>query len=463
LKNYFVKWVHIKPDNSGTLDYLPVIYTEQGILLSFLHYLLDNRDKSKSWTEHSAYALSQLVSYNAANKCCFDKPVDMFKEFSNKLFTGTIDETTGDDPSSLRWKIKRTYTANRIIGKITHFADWLADKNVDDESHLNPWKSATTHDQLLNWAAWSHRHKNAFLAHLWRKDQAEEQNQLSREIRNRQSPKVDQETVKAFPEEYIDALLTLGFVFPGTEHKPDFYEHLNLRDVLMIYLMHYGGLRLSETLQLYVSDIYSNTVEPDTAVVKVYHPSQGAAPLGRHGQRYPNRAVYLREEFGLKPRNDKTNSSALHVGWKDPMLDSKDGNYFVVRWAPPESSKLFLTLWKAYLQYQRVTPDSLGHPFVFTTKDGKPYNRSAFNSNYARAVERIGLTLSHKTGIRPHGHRHAYGKRLDVYGLSTKARQKALHHKCIESQAVYTEKTEKEIQRELTDAFSSFTLSDITQ
>ena len=94
---------NIKVDNTGTKISLPVIVTQDGLLKSYLDYLIVHRYKSRSWKDRSAFAVRLLIDYTNQNKDCFETPHQLFQEFSNSLYTGTIGED-GSDPSWLRWK-----------------------------------------------------------------------------------------------------------------------------------------------------------------------------------------------------------------------------------------------------------------------------------------------------------------------------------------------------------------------
>jgi integrase len=69
---------------------------------------------------------------------------------------------------------------------------------------------------------------------------------------------------------------------------------------------------------------------------------------------------------------------------------------------------------------------------------GKPYSLPAFNGNYERALVRIGSSAAKPEGRSPHGHRHAFGRRLAVAGVNPVIIRKAMHHLSMESQKRYT-------------------------
>jgi hypothetical protein len=55
-------------------------------------------------------------------------------------------------------------------------------------------------------------------------------------------------------------------------------------------------------------------------------------------------------------------------------------------------------------------------------------------------------------GTTPHGHRHAYGRRLWAAKIDPLVRMRAMHHRSLESQQVYTEPPLGEIVRAFREA-----------
>ncbi len=292
----------------------------------------------------------------------------------------------------------------------------------------------------MNLAAHYHRKRNAFLSHLFAS--APINNQRAVHLPRSQTIS-NQETVKTFPKGRMGDLLSLGFVRRGCSGSTDINERLNLRDVLITMLMHYGGLRISECFHIWVEDIIH--IE-GRCIVKVYHPSQGLAPDGKS-----NRAAFLSKTYGLLPRTEYRRSSTLHAGWKDPLLTSSTAKFFVVNWFPLEAGDRFIRLWALYLMRQYQQPkDSYRHPYAFTTASGRPYSIKAYTASRKRAVERIGLEFSKEAGTTPHADRHSYGRALAKGGLRPEIIKSAMHHKSLESQSTYTQPCEKEIR----DAFA---------
>jgi integrase len=77
------------------------------------------------------------------------------------------------------------------------------------------------------------------------------------------------------------------------------------------------------------------------------------------------------------------------------------------------------------------------------------YTLTQYNKAHAAACERIGLTVSKALGTTPHGHRHAYGRRLRSAGVDKPFIRRFMHHASLESQEVYTQANTRETVAEL--------------
>ena len=133
-----------------------------------------------------------------------------------------------------------------------------------------------------------------------------------------------------------------------------------------------------------------------------------------------------------------------HAGWKG---GTHDGPYYKqAYWFLPEYGEWFLQLWRRYLeQVARVERD---HPYAFINLSREPvgavYTLTQYNKAHAAACERIGLTVGKALGTTPHGHRHAYGRRLRNAGIDKPLIRRFMHHASEESQQVYTQATTRE-------------------
>lgn len=379
---------------------------------------------------------------------------ELFDVFVARLYSGTID-TEGRDATHLCWRARRVKTANALISALSQFSDWLAKENGADA--INPNVLPSGQEERLFWAAFENRLNRAFKAHIWNK----QPKPVARRTIRKRALSVQAEDVKAFPEKQLGALLVRGFILPGRQGSG--LDGLNLRDILITILQHFGGIRMSEAFHLYIYDVDCDDLlerrgHAGIARVRIHHPSQGLAPddwadLGMKRIR-GTREEYLRVRWGLRPRTQYPSGSGLHAGWKSPCLDDQDRLTMRVFWFPLVWGRIFFTLWQHYLL--RLRDVESRHPFAFVNFHGptigEPYTINAYRQNHARAVERIGLAAAKNLGTTPHGHRHAYGRRLEQCKIDPLYRQRALHHVSIESQLIYTAPSWEMVSRTLTEA-----------
>lgn len=439
-------------DATGAVAEIPVILTSDGPLQPLVDYLLWHRhDRSLSWMRKVVQDVGLLLTYMKANAEHFAAPDALFHTFAQRLYSGTVGED-GIDPSGLYWRPQKQRIVSDTLARMSTFSDWVADRQ--GTAPLNPLRTASRYDEMVAIAAWEHRRSRAFLGHGWTST-SHDGPLRARSTQARRNPKVglDDDAI-AFPEKRFSDLLLNGFVRRGGSGKTDPSQRLNLRDCLITLLMHGAGFRLSECMHLWVCDVRPDPVDPTIALVRIHHPSEGEAPddwLDERGNPIKcNRAAYLAGRYALKPRNELVDHRS--AGWKDPCLD---GKYFMqAYWFPKELGRMFLRLWNLYL-LQLVEIERF-HPYAFVVEDrgtaGSLYCINHYNRAHARAVKRLGLSVAKANGTTPHAHRHAYGRRLMRAGIEPQLRQKALHHKSLHSQLVYTAPNAADVSNALDEA-----------
>ena len=433
----------IVEDNTGIKSQLPVLLTEQGELSSVTDYVLklEADGVSASVIKGFLQAVSLLLAYMEANKDLFSDPKMLFQTFAKRLYSGTIGED-GLDPSGLYWVPSSTGNVNKHIYRLTAFTDWLAIKQGLEP--MNPLRDATPHEQRLNYAAWFRKNQNDFLGHIEDKS-INKTIRKARTLKGRTPLTKTEDDAISFPEKLWETFFKEGV---GGAKDP----RVALRDKLVLLLMHGGGLRESEALTLWVTDVFEDPYNPDNAIVRIYNEIDGKAPNGwRSRSGTTNREAYLKEEYARIPRIRMMGTQ--RIGWKNKLPDNKD-NYIQVQWFPTDYSKVFMLLWKNYQKYRASV--ECHHPYAFISYHhsafGEPYTLNAFHSSYAAGLKRIGLEPSKAQGLDPHGHRHNYGRRLERSGLNPLVIRRCMHHKSLESQTVYTGKSQQEISDELTQA-----------
>ncbi|MDV7413959.1 gamma-mobile-trio recombinase GmtY [Acinetobacter baumannii] len=427
----------IVEDNSGVYLEIPVLLDEnQQVLMPLLEYILTLKRNGKSYATLSQYvnASKLLLEYMNANINCFATPLSLFEGFSSRLYTGTIGND-GLDPSGLYWLPNSKKVARTYIIALTKITDWLSAKY--GKYPINPLIEADSLTKRLNYAAWFRKNQHNFLGHI--KDKYINSTvHYARSLQGKRALSKQSQDAIEFPEHYFE-----DFYFKGLGGAVD--VRVALRDQLILLLMHGAGLRESEAFHLWIEDVLIDPLNPASAKVRIYHPVDGKAPhnwRGRSGK--ITRAAYLREKYGLSPRNDLIGKK--HVGWKSRVTDSKD-EYLDVHWFPSIFGEIFAKLWQAYARF--IAKVDRKHPYAFICFHrkylGNPYTLNAFHNSYRQALGRIGLKPSKADGLSPHSHRHSYGRRLRRAEVPEIVIKKCLHHASLESQRVYTTPTSKEI------------------
>jgi len=400
---------------------------------------------SISWKEKAALSIRLLLDYAEANENNFRTPQEMFVEFSESLFTGTIDEN-GEDLTRLRWKSRSVSHSNSLISHVTNFSEWLYDNTSEESELLNPLVKATPHERICNLAAYHQRKSRAFLKHTFNDLSANRKAEFVHEVKGKKNPSNNEE-VKKFDGDIAIKLMSEGFWKKSV--APEAPEQLNVRNVLITMLMHYGGLRVSEPFHLFLEDVYQDPDDPDLALIKVNHPILGDAPeswrKSHPSRRNDNRQAYLKSKFGLKDRLSST-SKKYHSGWKSAGFKS-----FYVYWFPRSAGVIWFKLFKYYIVHQRVHSDDCNNPFIFTNQYGHPASLSVFMTSHNKAVTKLGYKPKKSNGLTPHGHRHWYGDTLSDLGVDPLIIKKMMHHSSIESQGTYRATArDKEIRSALT-------------
>jgi len=422
-------------DTTGTYAEVPILLTPSGTLLPLLDYCVSRQhDRSISWMKKLVQAVGLFLDYLDANP---NEPQHwhLYRNFAQKLYAGTFSLETGLDPSYLCWEVRDWKSSNSIQIQLTDFFNWLGQTNTS-ASLLNPRYEGSIYDKKLDYAAYIYRRNSAFLGHTWAVNPRTE-HLTSFLTRPKQRVATHCKEPPEFPSDRFEELLFKGFRVGGR------YDY---RGMLITLLLHGAGFRDSEPFHLYFADVHRDPMEPGSALVLIHHPEIGIAPddwrdeKGR--QKRGTRRSYLTNKWGLLPRTVITGRRA--AGWKNPKLD---GDYYMrAWWFEPAYGKLFLQIWERYIE-QAVMIER-NHPFAFVNLDREPvggmYTIDTFRACHAAAVRRLNLPYGKLHGTTEHGHRHSYAQRLRRAGISEKLLQTFLHHKSIDSQAVYTTPTTSE-------------------
>lgn len=429
----------IYTDATGVYTELPALLTPAGVLESLLDYCLyRSHDRSLAWMSKVARSVRMFLEYLQSNPAEGDT-YRLFQNFAQRLYTGTFDRITGVDPSGLCWAPRSPQDASHIVTHLTDFFDWLGEMRPES-NQVNPRYAGGSYDRQADEYAYQFRRSKALLGHSWATNASPAE--TGHRVRAQFVPKVERGDPPAFPEERFEELLTKGFCIAGRQ---------DYRGMLITLLLHGAGFRESEPFHLYVPDVLPDPASPRQAKVLIHHPSHGEAPAEWHNEKWKsrrgNRTSYLAEQFGLVPRTELMDRR--HAGWKGGM---HDGAYYKqAYWFLPEYGEWFLQFWLRYLT--QVAQIERNHPFAFINLSRKPlgaaYTITQYNKAHATACERIGLHVRKGLGTTPHGHRHAYARRLRNAGIDKSLVRRFMHHASEASQEVYTQTSAIEVLKEL--------------
>lgn len=432
-------------DNTGSWVNVPIILTDNGDIPLITDYflMLSAQGKSRSTLISCARALKLFLDYMEANKNLFRTPDSLLTSFILRLKSGTLDEK-GFDPSSLYWEPKSNSNTKNITRNLISFLDWLEPNcSKSQKINFNDFRS------ILLYSAWYRKNVNDFLGHIKPfKNKSLSFRQINY-ISTKSKLLIEGDAV-AFPEEKFKQFFIDGFSIQRD-------IRISIRDKLILLLMHGGGLRESEAMALWISDVEFDPLNSNSALVKIYNEEQGLAPYGWKSKTGGNnRQLYLKEKYGRVSRVSMFNTE--HLGWKGGTIDHRDG-YIIVNWFPLYYGEIFLNLWKIFQQYRASI--SCNHPYAFISFHhkylGSPYTLNAFHQNYKNALKRINLSPSKHEGYDPHGHRHSYGRRLRKANVNPLIIKRCMHHKSLESQIPYTQPSFNEISDALTIASEKLT------
>jgi integrase len=358
----------------------------------------------------------------------------LYTSFAHDVRFGTY--RNEQDVCELGWLPTSQQNLRRLTKALIEFSDWLNLRY--GATAINPINyDASYSDRLIFWRRWNKVKVNALLAHTKSRIVAQ-----SNAIKARRTniPKYRSrvlEETKAFPLDRLDDLLWKGFINPGKSGDPRPWIKYNLRDILITIMCLYGGCRASEPLHLWVDDVFADPDDPEKALVLVHEPIDGKVNYtdSLTGVRKKTSRIDFLQRFcgGRKPLTHET--GRRHSGWKGCLLTHHDRNAFQVFWIDKTAGRIFLQLWRMYVQYVRPLTPQL--PWAFLTKDAQPLGVEGYEDSLKAAVRRIGLVSAKWAGTSSHGLRHRYGQWLNELGIDLKEGQVAMHHLNPRSQEIY--------------------------
>ncbi len=358
---------------------LPLIFFPDGeICYEFYSFLMRPayRGRSGTWQHLHAQAVGRLYEFYAvtgsARGLVSQSSADaLIADFIVALLKGTI-RLDGSDPKGLYWLPASADQTKRMLDAIRTFGGFLEEEG--SLVTLNPKTKRRINWLRKNFAS-AIRRNTSMLAHL--KDQTDEPDPPSFTPFERQ---IAQGRGRGRPIPFPKAL-EVAFFAKGliSRRQRDLIRGIcphTVRDTLYFLLLMYGGLRKSEPLHLFLSDVVPDPAQPGSALVFLYHPETG--PVNREQSR---RSEYLRARYQLVPRNCLSITDPLFAGWKSMLLDEQTrftGPRTRIYWRNPEVGRLFWQLHQVYIKL--VRPKRTNHPYYFVslsgTGEGRPMEAS---------------------------------------------------------------------------------------
>lgn len=339
--------------------------------------------------------------------------------------------------SFLLWQPVRRKTAGADVYTVSDFSDWCA----GNFGHIaiNPveralFKNLTRQEKRSHLARQKYKDDADKLIHL-KPTTAAGKGIVHKRI-FKPAPANKESGPKTFPPELIEAFLS---AIPS------------IRDKLYFLLLFFGGLRISEPVHLFCTDI---RIEPDGgARVVLGHPESGVCDWFDENKRkrFGTRAAFLKERYGMGPRSRIGSAHPLFSGWKGRMHSDEKRAESEVHWIREDARLIFARLHAQYMRTTRsLLPDT--HPFYFANQNGDPCTLKSMHDAFEAAVKRIGLSNS-QPGVNSHGPRHYYGYYCaSILRLSIEVTQKLMGHKNVSSTKVYYSLSNRVAHNELSVA-----------
>jgi integrase len=364
---------------------------------------------------------------------------NLINRFLGAAKYGTIRED-GGDPLGLFWKGMTRNRAKLLQSNLRTFL-----KALDDFAPRNALSESKFAQSSRSALALELRKSKSLLFHL-----SKSRAGSSPPGRSSYLP-APMKSVKKFPRDKLASLVLEGCRLQRRRHQTGkvIIDQFNVNMVMSLCLLIGGGLRKSEPLHLWVDD-----VRVPEGKVYLYHPAEGVVS-GSRGNAV-RRREYLRDVYGLVPRNTLPADNKFHSGWKNLLIDDSDRMRSEVYWCHPFWRDLFM---RSFVEYRdHLRPDDCGHPYLFVSladgSFGERWTIWAFNEGWKATLKRIGLEPSAWDGINPHGLRHAYGQLLRNMKLHPQFIQRAMHHQSPLSQMIYTAPEPHEVNAALQAAAS---------
>jgi integrase len=223
----------------------------------------------------------------------------------------------------------------------------------------------------------------------------------------------------------------------------------NLSFKALWILLAFGGIRVSEAMNLYCVDIMPGSMigqfekgfTQQQPLIVLADPIQSRF-IGDFRDTSRTRLEYLSAKYGLIPRPNHPDKHPLRAGWKGMMVSNENLLSSWVYWSHPEPARKFLELTATLLNLRRQFPAAEHHPYFFINVANDKYRGQMLKySNIVKAFERACQRIDlepHVAGRTVHGFRDFFKDTLQHrLKLPPEIIQVMMHHTNISSQQDY--------------------------
>ncbi len=364
--------------------------------------------------------------------------------FCEARIYGTI-QFDGSDSTELNWTPPRYKTAIRDFGHVSDYMEFAA--GHFGSIALNPKEKA--YQGSLEYARQHERKKKYSLLYFSSVNDEYVTKRKDRRIDRYGKSSDENIQYKFFPPHKIIDLINIM---------------TTNRDKMIVFLLAYGGIRISELLHLHVIDISQD--KDGTAKIALVNPVEGThrwieKKEGKQIKRKGTRRQYLAERHGLLPRNLLSPNDGLYLGWKGMTEDDGTNHVSFVEWTAKEVGQAFYTLHKKYIKEKASY--GINNPYYFVAQTGStkghPLRITSLDTHLENKFKQIGLDTSN-SNVHPHALRHFYGYyAANVLKLDSDTLQEMMHHGSSTSTKRYFKLTKDTIRKAIEDGYNKIVVN----
>jgi integrase len=450
-------------EDTVTSQILNLRFTDRGQILAVSCVLING--------EVSRPVLAWLVSQARDNATPsslerYAQAMRLFAAYYARFGSGTpaealvrkFSDALEDGCPELGWKPVSGRTADNYFNALNQFCDWLVlQEGLKQFQHPNPVveQRMTEPERVI---AELRSKQSSMLHHLFLLTKEGKGIKEVRKVKRRRN---------RFKKHHGGLTSLNDSTSHATGYSPigmsltDYWRLLELekspRNLLLWLLLGAGGCRVSETLNIFGTDIFYQQ-SAQQALVALANPVEGDVPVARGS--FMKRIQYLKQKYSLTPRCLLPKSDPLHAGWKGmvegglhdesipEIAEWADHRWSLVEWLLPVFGRMF---WRAHVAYMEEKRGKvMRHPYYFVNMKrnaGAPLTRSAVAQLLATACRHAGIKER-----RPHRLRHLYGNCLADWGIPLTTAQLMMRHVSPASTLVYYQASRSVTRKKLMEA-----------